>query len=90
MWRIGQEHLTEEYVEQYFAALGDLPDVHSGWVLGQVASAFFPMPALGQSTLAAANAALAQSDLDATLRRRLLDDTDEMARRLAVLAAYPG
>ncbi|WP_238473664.1 ERAP1-like C-terminal domain-containing protein [Nocardioides cavernaquae] len=89
MWRTGQEHLTEEYVERYFATLGELPGVHAGWVLGQVASAFFPMTSLSRSTLARANAALATSGLDATVRRRLVDDTDELSRRLAVVAAYP-
>jgi aminopeptidase N len=89
MWRPGHEHLTEEYVERYFDALDVLPGVHAGWVLGQVASAFFPITALAGSTLARANAALGRADLDPTLRRRLVDDTDELARRLAVVAAYP-
>jgi aminopeptidase N len=88
-WRPGQTHLTEEYVERYFAALPGLSAVHEGWVLGQVASAFFPMTSLTQSTVDQASAALAQTDLDPTIRRRLVDDTDELRRRLAVVAAYP-
>jgi aminopeptidase N len=88
MWRPGQEDLTDAYVERYFSALDELPGVHAGWVLGQVASAFFPMTALSGSTLAAARAVLGRSDLDTTLRRRLVDDTDELERRLAVVAAY--
>jgi aminopeptidase N len=90
MWRPGQEHLTEKYVDRYFAALDDLPGAHAGWVLGQVASAFFPMTALSDSTVGKADAALGRPGLDATLRRRLVDDTDELRRRLAVVAAYPG
>jgi aminopeptidase N len=90
MWRTGQEHLTEEYVDRYFTALGDLPGVHAGWVLGQVTSAFFPMTSVNGSTLEQANAALATGGLDATVRRRLVDDADELARRLAIVAAYPG
>ena len=44
MWRTGQEHLTAPYVERYFAELPAAPRVHSGWVLGDVTEAFFPMP----------------------------------------------
>ena len=88
MWRPGQESLTAPYVDRYFDELPKAPSVHSGWMLGDVTEAFFPITALDTSTLARANAVIAADGLDLTIRRNLVDSTDELRRRIAVRTKY--
>ena len=42
MWRGGQEHLTEEYVDRYFADIRATAEVRSGWILAQTALGLLP------------------------------------------------
>ncbi|WP_122817505.1 aminopeptidase N [Nocardioides pantholopis] len=88
MWQPGHEELTEEYAGRYFAALPTLPSIHSGWVLGVATESFFPATSLHRETLDRAAALQGQADLDPTVRRRLADAADLLARRLAVRATY--
>ena len=88
MWRPGQEQLTAPYVERYFAELPAAPSVHSGWMLGDVTEAFFPVTALDPSTVARAHELIEADGLDLTIRRNLVDATDDLRRRIAVRTAY--
>ncbi|NPC96445.1 aminopeptidase N [Nocardioides sp. zg-DK7169] len=88
LWQPGQEELTAPYVERYFAALDTVAEVHRGWVRGTAVEAFFPATALSQETLERARERLADESLDPTVRRRLADTTDLLARRLAVRTRY--
>lgn len=88
MWRHGQEDVTAPYVERYFAELPRATEHFSGWVLADVAEAFFPMTALEDRTVALARDLAGRPDLDPSLRRRVVDCLDELERRLAVRAAY--
>ena len=88
MWRAGQEHLTDEYAQRYLDALPGLEQVHVGWVLGTATQAFFPLTALSDEVVAAARELLAGDTLDLTVRRNLVDMTDELERRIAVRKAY--
>ena len=88
MWRVGHEALTEEYAERYFAELPDTVGVRSGWLLADAAEAFFPMTSLTDRTLARARALIDLEGLDPSLRRQVVDRTDELARRIAVRRAY--
>jgi len=90
LWRTGQEFLTEEYVARYFAELPAAPQVHSGWVLGDVTQAFYPMTSLTEETVQRADALIAADGLDLTIRRNLVDMTDELRRRIAVRTRYGG
>ncbi|WP_309650425.1 aminopeptidase N [Nocardioides sp.] len=89
MWRGGQDELTAPYVARYFDELPATVAVRSGWVLAEAAEAFFPLGALTDDTLARTRSLLAQDGLDLSLRRRLVDQADELERRLAVRAAFP-
>ena len=89
MWRGGQEHLTAPYVARYFEELPATVAVRSGWVLADAAECFFPLSALDDDTLARARALADRPGLDLSLRRRIVDQADELERRLAVRAAYP-
>jgi aminopeptidase N len=89
MWRGGQEHLTEEYVDRYFADLPGLVAVRSGWVLAETAENFFPVTSMSEATLAKAQALIADERLDPSIRRRVVDEADQLARMLAVRKAFP-
>jgi aminopeptidase N len=88
-WRAGQEALTDPYVERYFADVPETVRVRSGWVLADAAEHFFPRTSLTRETLARAEALIADGDLDLSIRRRLVDEADNLGRKLAVLEAYP-
>jgi len=89
MWRPGQEELTAEYVDRYFDELPGTVEKRSGWLLADAAEAFFPMTALAEETLAKAQALIDDEVIDLSLRRRLVDDADELAHRLAIRRAFP-
>ena len=90
LWRAGQDELLAPYVARYFDELPGTAEVHSGWVLADVAEAFFPLTSLDDATLERARALIARPDLDSSLRRRVVDTTDELEHRLAVRRAFAG
>src|SRR5262249_44214612 len=73
----------------YFADLPHTPEVRSGWVLADATEHFFPRTSLARDTLAQAEALIADGDLHLSIRRRLVDEADNLGRKLAVLGAYP-
>ena len=89
MWRGGQEAVTAPYVERYVAQLPAISDVHSGWVQAVVAEAFFPRSHADPATLAALRPLLEDGVVPGAVRRRLVDQIDDLERRLAVAAAFP-
>jgi aminopeptidase N len=88
MWRVGQEELTASYAERYFHELPDTVDVRSGWLLADAAEAFFPITSLTDKTLSRARALIDLEGLDLSLRRQVVDRTDELARRIAIRQAF--
>jgi aminopeptidase N len=84
MWRVGQEELTAPYVARYFEELPGTVSVRSGWLLADAAESFFPLTALDDDTLARARALIGREDLEPSLRRQVVDRTDELERRIAV------
>lgn len=89
MWRGGQEHLLEEYVDRYFADLPATVSVRSGWVLADAADFFFPVTSLTEETLARTRSLAGDESLDLSIRRRLVDQADELARKLDVRRRFP-
>jgi aminopeptidase N len=89
LWRDGQEQLTDAYVERFFADLPGTVEKRSGWLLADAAEAFFPRTSLTEHTVALADASIADQALDASIRRRLVDEADELRRRLAIRRAFP-
>jgi aminopeptidase N len=57
-------------------------------MLGDVTEAFFPVTALDPSTVARAHELIEADGLDLTIRRNLVDATDDLRRRIAVRTAY--
>jgi aminopeptidase N len=89
MWRVGQEQLTDPYVDRFFAELPATVDKRSGWLLAEAAESFFPTTSLTDETLAKAQSLIGDETLDLAIRRRLVDEADELAHRLAIRRAYP-
>ncbi|HEX6486265.1 MAG TPA: aminopeptidase N [Nocardioidaceae bacterium] len=90
MWRSGQEHLTRDYVERYFADLPGTVDVRSGWVLADAARDFFPRLAVDRATVERAQVLSTDESLDLSLRRALVDSADDLERALRVREAFWG
>jgi aminopeptidase N len=88
-WQLGQEELTAPYVDRYFDDLPGTVETRSGWMLADAAEYFFPTTSLTRHTLARAQALIGDGDLDPSIRRRLVDEADDLERKLAVLEAYP-
>ncbi len=89
MWRSGQQDVTGAYVERYVAELPRIADVHSGWVQAVVAEAFFPRSHAEPATLDLLRPLLADGVVPGAVRRRLVDQIDDLERSLAVRAAFP-
>ncbi|GAA4754760.1 aminopeptidase N [Nocardioides endophyticus] len=89
MWRGGQEELTAPYVDRYFDELPDTVRVRSGWVLADATEFFFPVTSLSETTLDRARLLASDTALDLSVRRRLGDAADDLARKLAIRKAYP-
>jgi aminopeptidase N len=88
-WRFSQQELTAPYVDRYFDDLPGTAERRSGWVLADAAEFFFPWTSLTRDTVARAQALVGDGDLDLSIRRRLVDEADELERKLAVLEAFP-
>ncbi|MDF1602526.1 aminopeptidase N [Nocardioides sp. YIM 152315] len=89
MWRGGQEELLAAYVDRYFDELPATVTVRSGWVLADATEFFFPVTSLSAETLARAQDLAADTSLDLSVRRRLADSADDLARKLATARAFP-
>ncbi len=88
MWRVGQEELTDAYAQRFLDSLVGIEQVHAGWVLGDAVRSFFPITALSDHVVAHAELLIAGGVLDLTVRRGLVDMTDELRRRIAVKRTY--
>ncbi len=83
LWQAGQDDLLAPYVGRYYAEIAGTAQVRQGWVLGQATRAFFPLTALDRRTVDLARRTLSDDSLDLTLRRTLVDETDELEHRLS-------
>ena len=82
-WQTGQDDLLAPYVDRFFAEIAGTVRVRQGWVLGEAARSFFPLSVLDRRAVDLAHATLADPELDLTLRRNLVDETDELEHRIA-------
>ena len=58
-------------------------------MLGGRVEDFFPRTSLDETTLARAQALVADGPVDLSMRRRLVDEADDLERLLAVKRAFP-
>ncbi len=89
MWDISQNALTAPYAVRYFKDVASTATFRSGWVLADTARVFFPKLAVATATVNAADRALAGENLDSSLRRVLIDQTDDLRRALRVKQLHP-
>jgi aminopeptidase N len=87
-WRRGQEEVTESYVERYFAEVPGIADVYQGWVLPDVAEAFFPFPAF-EDAVESTRRTITLDGLERSLARRLVECLDRLERSVAARALPP-
>jgi aminopeptidase N len=88
IWQLGQEELTDPYVERYFADLPATAEVRGVQMLGNVAGLWYPKLAVSADTVARAHALLADPDLHSMLRREVVDETSDLEHRLAIVTRY--
>jgi aminopeptidase N len=81
LWQPEQSALTESFVERFFVELPRSAAQRSGDLLAMLCRAAYPVFAVSQNTLAAAERALG-SDLHPLLRRSMIDETDDLRRSL--------
>ncbi len=87
-WRRGQESITAPYVERYFADVPGIAEVYQGWVLPDIAQAFFPFTAFEDAVQPTRRTA-ATERLDKSLARRLTECLDVLERSVAARALRP-
>jgi aminopeptidase N len=86
-WAPEQLDLTWPYVARYFAEIPATAGLRSGWVVGETTRLAYPVYAVADETLAAAEQALDGGqghDLGPGVRRSLADRTHDLRRALAV------
>jgi aminopeptidase N len=89
IWQLGQESLTDPYVDRYFDDVPQTAHFRSGWLLAQGTTDFYPRWSVSEQTLARARALLARDDLASEVRRGVVDQTWDLERRLAIRDAFP-
>ena len=85
-WQPEQADLTAPYVARYFDEIGAAAAWRPGQLLAAVTTAAYPGFAVEPATLVAAERRLAGEPLHPTVRRAVVDATDELRRALAARA----
>ncbi len=88
-WWPEQTLLTEPYVERYFVDLPATTSLRQGWVVAESVTAAYPAYAVAPATQQAAERLLADESVDSSVRRAVVDRTDELRRSLAVRSRWP-
>jgi aminopeptidase N len=90
-WAPEQQELTRPYVARYFAEIPATARLRSGWVVGKTARLAYPVYAVADETVAAAEEVLRVGpgddpghDLAPGVRRAVADRTHDLRRALAV------
>jgi aminopeptidase N len=86
-WRPEQADLTGEYVPRYFTEIPAGARWRSEQLLVAVTRAAYPVYAVADATVTAAEAALASGSLHPLVCREILDGTDDLRRAIAARAA---
>jgi aminopeptidase N len=89
-WRPEHADVTGPYVSRYFTEIGATAGWRTEQMLAAVTRAAYPAYAVDGSTLAAADAALAATDLHPIVRREILDATADLRRAVRIRIAYRG
>jgi aminopeptidase N len=88
-WQAGQQELTAQYVDRYFAEIAGTEKLRSGWVVARSSQLAFPVYAIDQRPVELAAGLVADESVPAGIRRAVGDSHDDLVRALAVRAAFP-
>ena len=89
-WSPEQAELLAPYVPRYFAEVPATVSLRQGYVVAETASDAYPRFAVDPSTVEQAERLLAQTDIDAGVRRSVADRTDDLRRAIAVRRRWAG
>jgi aminopeptidase N len=86
LWQPGQDEVLGEYVDRYASDLSTLARRRPAQVAGRLATLMYPRFMVAPATLEMSKRVLATGDLTSTVRRSVVDATDELRRSLAAQA----
>jgi aminopeptidase N len=81
-WQPEQSALTADYVPRYFAEMPQMMAIRTGMSAERVVAAAYPRYAVDPETRRLAAGLLRHDDLNAILRRTVIDEDDDMRRAL--------
>lgn len=87
-WQPEQTELTAPYVERFFDEIRDVAAMRGDVVLDVLIRFLYPRFAATPVTLGWAEALLARDDVTVSLRRRIIDSTDDLRRVVAARARF--
>jgi aminopeptidase N len=82
-WHPEQTAVTAPYSTRYFERIADTAWLRHGWIVGRLALLAYPRTAVDHATLARGDELLRRADLDAAIRRSVIDAADDLRRALA-------
>ena len=88
-WQPEQRDLLAPFVERYFAAAVEVSARRGVAVAAVVGGVGFPLHVVDEATLRAGEECLARENVTAALRRRLVDQLDDLKRALRVRSVQP-
>ncbi|MFN8081919.1 MAG: aminopeptidase N [Kineosporiaceae bacterium] len=84
MHQWGQQEFTDPYLRPYFEVVASTAECRSGWALAEAAGSFFPRTTSNRTALQLADELAARPEVDRAVARVVLDQADDLRRRLAV------
>jgi aminopeptidase N len=87
-WHPEQSAITGPYAARYFEGIADTASLRHGWIVGRLALLAYPRTAVDENTLALGEKLLSRDDLDAGIRRSVVDAADDLRRALAARGKF--
>jgi aminopeptidase N len=82
-WHPEQTAHTAPYTSRYFERIAATAWLRHGWIVGRLALLAYPRTAVDHTTLSLGDELLRREDLDAGIRRSVVDAADDLRRALA-------
>ncbi len=87
-WHPEQSAITGPFAARYFEGIADTASLRHGWIVGRLALLAYPRTAVDENTLALGEKLLGRDDLDAGIRRSVVDAADDLRRALAARGKF--
>ena len=89
-WWPEQAELLAPYVPRYFVEVPATASLRQGFVVADTAAEAYPRFAVDESTVEQSERLLARTDIDAGVRRAVVDRTDDLRKAIAVRRRWAG